>query len=296
MNIKDYLKGLMPRLQRSDLDEAIAKLNGEMNETVLPIYESAVELFGERKFKAKWVEQFDKLFEKEFRVKYKGNFFSGIGSTLPLLMENLTAIQRLTSNVEPSWSKDAVSLLSLNLVRSVDNLNFLAQYARRLLNSSLAMEMNVAEGKDQFFDIPKSEIEWLNINKTMFLGAYSILTMKRAELERRLKEVPNVIIGEDSVDMVENNLERAQTDPLNLGIIPLPINLAYHIGRFIAERQAARYKSAIAERDSVQMRLMYLRQIDQGQADPILRGEIEVSQSRVEKLNYKIKEMEEKWV
>lgn len=59
---------------------------------------------------------------------------------------------------------------------------------------------------------------------------------------------------------------------------------------------AARYKSAIAERDSVQMRLMYLRQIDQGQADPILRGEIEVSQSRVEKLNYKIKEMEEKWV
>ena len=100
----------------------------------------------------------------------------------------------------------------------------------------------------------------------------------------------------DSVDMVENNLERAQTDPLNLGIIPLPINLAYHIGRFIAERQAARYKSAIAERDSVQMRLMYLRQIDQGQADPILRGEIEVSQSRVEKLNYKIKEMEEKWV
>ena len=51
MNIKDYLKGLMPRLQRSDLDEAIAKLNGEMNETVLPIYESAVELFGERKFK-----------------------------------------------------------------------------------------------------------------------------------------------------------------------------------------------------------------------------------------------------
>ena len=158
------------------------------------------------------------------------------------------------------------------------------------------MEMNVAEGKDQFFDIPKSEIEWLNINKTMFLGAYSILTMKRAELERRLKEVPNVIIGEDSVDMVENNLERAQTDPLNLGIIPLPINLAYHIGRFIAERQAARYKSAIAERDSVQMRLMYLRQIDQGQADPILRGEIEVSQSRVEKLNYKIKEMEEKWI
>lgn len=296
MNLKDYLKGLMPRLQRSDLEEAIAKLNGELNETVLPIYESAMELFGERKFKSKWVEQFDKLFEKEFRVKHKGNFINGIGTTLPFLVDNLNAIQRLAGKVEPSWSKDAVSLLGLNLVRSVDQLNFLAQYARRLLNAALTMEMNIAEGKAETHDMQKSEIEWLNINKTMFLGAYSIMTMKRAELERRLKEVPNVVIGEESADMVENNLERPQTDPLGLGIIPLPINLSFHIGRFVAERQAHRYKSAIAERDSVQMRLMYLRQLEQGDADPILRGEIEVAQSRVEKLNYKIKEMEEKWL
>ena len=70
----------------------------------------------------------------------------------------------------------------------------------------------------------------------------------------------------------------------------------YHVGRFIAERQAARYKSAIAERDSIQMRLMYLRQLEQGSSDPILRSEIEIAQSRVEKLNYEIKEMEDKWL
>jgi hypothetical protein len=169
-------------------------------------------------------------------------------------------------------------------------------YARRLLNMTLMMEMNVAEGKAEDHDIQKSEISWLNVNKTMFLGAYSILTMKRADLERRLKEVPNVVIGEDNADLVEGNLERGQSDPLNLGLIPLPINLFHKVGTYIAEKQAARYKSAIAERDSIQMRLMYLRQLEQGQPDPVLRSEIEVTQSRVEKLNYAIKEMEEKWL
>lgn len=296
MKIKQYLSELMPRLQRSELEEAIAKLHAELGETVVPTYEDASELFGNRKFKAKWLEQFDKMFEKEFRVKYKGNFIAGISSTLPLLVDNLNVIQRLSSKVEPSWSKDAVSLLSLNLVRSVDHLNFLTMYVRRLLNMALMMEMNIAEGKPEDHDIQKSEITWLNINKTMFLGGYSILTMKRADLERRIKEVPNVIIGEENADMVEGNLERAQSDPLNLGLIPLPINIFHKVGTFIAEKQAARYKSAIAERDSIQMRLAYLRQLDQGNGDPILRSEIEVTQSRVEKLNYSIMEMEEKWM
>lgn len=296
MKIKQYLKELMPRLQRSDLEESIAKLHQELGETVVPSYEDAAELFGSRKFKSKWVEQFDKMFEKEFRVKYKGNFIVGISTTLPLLVDNLNAIQRLTSKMEPSWSKDAVSLLSLNLVRSVEHLNFLVMYARRLLNMTLMMEMNIAEGKAEDHDIQKSEITWLNVNKTMFLGGYTILTMKRADLERRLKEVPNVVIGEENADLVEGNLERGQTDPLSLNLIPLPINIFHKVGTFIAEKQAARYKSAIAERDSIQMRLMYLRQLDQGQGDPTLRSEIEVTQSRVEKLNYAIKEMEEKWL
>ncbi len=296
MKIKEYLKELMPRLKRTELEESIAKLHAELHETVMVTYESAMELFSTRKFKSKWVEQFDKLFEKEFRVKYKGNFIAGIGSTLPLLAENLATIQRLATKIEPSWSKDSVSLLSLNLVRSVDMLNFLTMFARRLLNLTLSMEMNVAEDKPETHEIQKSEINWINEHKTMFLGAYTILTMKKADLERRLNEVPNVVVGEDNAELVEGNLDRGQADPLNLGLIPLPINLFYHVGRFIAERQAARYKSAIAERDSIQMRLMYLRQLEQGSSDPILRSEIEIAQSRVEKLNYEIKEMEDKWL
>ena len=121
--------------------------------------------------------------------------------------------------------------------------------------------------------------------------------MKKADFDKRIKEIPAVTVGQDNIEMVEGNLERGRSDPLELNLIPLPINPFYIVGCWIAERQAARYKTAKAERDSIQLRLLYLRQLDaEGKGDPILKNEIEITQSRVEKLSYEIKEMEEKWL
>ena len=298
MNLKEYLQKAMPRLQRSELKDGIEKLRGELDDIVMPAYDNANEYFGTRKFKAAWLVQFDKFFEKEFMVKYKGNFISGIATTLPLLRENLEAIIRLSDNTkEPSWSKDAVGLLSLNLIRSVEHMTFLATYARRLLNVALAMEVNVAEGQKEDHDISKHDIDWLNKNKNMFLGAYSILAMKRSDLEKRLKDTPNVVVGEDTADILTANMSKSQIDPLGLNLIPIPINPFWAIGKRWAERQANRYNSALAERDSIQLRLQYLRQLEaEGKGDGLLRSEIEITQGRVDKLNYDIKEMEESWL
>jgi hypothetical protein len=297
MEIKNYLTNLMPRLKRSELNEAIDKVDAELNQTVIPQYEEAAELFGERKFKSKWVAGFDDHFKKEFELKYKGNYISAIQTTLVLVNDNLQAIKRLANTVEGSWSKDAVSLLCINLTRSVDLLKFITMYARRLLGVTLRMETNVAESRNEFADIQKNEYQWLEINRSMFLKAYAILAMKKGDLERRMKEVPNVTVGEENVEMVVGNVGERAADPLGLGLIPLAINPFYHIGRFVAEKQANYYHAAIAEKDAIEMRLVYLRQIERdGKGDAILGEEIEIAQSRVDKLNYKIMEMEEKWL
>lgn len=297
MNLKEYLQRMMPRLQRSELKDGIEELRTELDDTVIPSYDNANEYFGTRKFKSQWVQQFDKSFEKEFLVKYKGNYLSGIATTLPLLRENLEAIIRLAElSKEPSWSKDAVGLLSLNLIRSVEHMAFLSTYARRLLNTTLAMEVNVAEGQKEDHDIIRHDIDWLNKHKSMFLGTYSILAMKRSDLEKRLKDTPNVVVGEDTADILTANMSRGQIDPLGFNLIPLAINPFWAIGKRVAEFQAARYKSTIGERDAIQLRLQYLRQLDaEGKGDNILRSEISITQGRVEKLNYDIKEMEESW-
>ena len=298
MSLKNYLQNFMPRLKRRELNDAIEKTRVELNDVAIPEYEAAAEFFGNRKFKSKWVEQFDQTFNKEFRVKHKGNFIQAINDTLPLLSENLNSIERLMdADREINFSRDAVSLMNLNLVRAVDHMRFLTEYASRLLNAALAMEVNIAKGNKEFHEVPNAELDWLNNNKTMFIGAYSLLTMKKADFDKRIKEIPAVTVGQDNIEMVEGNLERGRSDPLELNLIPLPINPFYIVGRWIAERQAARYKTAKAERDSIQLRLLYLRQLDaEGKGDPILKNEIEITQSRVEKLSYEIKEMEEKWL
>lgn len=298
MSLKNYLQNLMPRLKRRELLDTIEKTRTELNDGAVPAYESAAEFFGNRKFKSKWVEQFDTTFNKEFRVKHKGNFIQAIHETLPLLSENLNSIERLMdADKEINFSRDAVSLLNLNLIRAVDHMRFLIEYATRLLNLALTMEVNIADGVKETVDIGHAELDWVNSNKTMFIGAYSLLTMKKADFDRRLKDIPAVEVGEDSIEMVEGNLQDGRADPLQMNLIPLPLNPFYHIGRWVAEIQARNYKRTIATRDSIQLRLLYLRQQEaEGNADPILRNEIEQTQSRVEKLNYEIKEMEEKWL
>ena len=65
----------MPRLKRRELNDTIEKTRVELNDVAIPEYEAAAEFFGNRKFKSKWVEQFDQTFNKEFRVKHKGTSF-----------------------------------------------------------------------------------------------------------------------------------------------------------------------------------------------------------------------------
>lgn len=44
----------------------------------------------------------------------------------------------------------------------------------------------------------------------MFIGAYSLLTMKKADFDKRIKEIPAVTVGQDNIEMVEGNLDVAQ--------------------------------------------------------------------------------------
>lgn len=296
MNLKEYVRGLVPRMKKRELIDEIDSIVSDLNDTVIPAYEQASDFFGEKKLLAKWNEEFDNHFKKSFKIKYKGNFIKAINETLPLLMENLNSIRRLSDKVEDNWSKDSVSLLTLNLMKSVNHTEFLVKYARRLLNVSLTMEMNIGDGKKELEDILKFDMEWLNANKTMFIGVYSIMTMNRSEIQKRLSEIPEVFTGEETADMAESLHGSTKTDSLGLGLIPLPLNIFYRGGKLVAEWQASRYKKAIAERDAIQMRLIYLRQLEQGNPDPIMRKEIEITQSRVDKLNYEINEMEEKWI
>lgn len=296
ISLKDYIKGLVPRMQKRELINELDDISKDLNETVIPSYEQAAEFFGEKDLKAEWNKKFNEDFKKNFKLKNKGNFIKAISETLPLLQENLESIRRLADKTEDKWSQDSVSLLTMNLMKTTNHTEFLVKYARRLLNVALAMEMNIGDGKHELEGIIKNDIIWLNQNKTMFIGAYAILTMKKADLKERLENVPEVITGTETADMAESLHGDEGTDALGLGLIPLPLNLFYHGGKLVAEWQASRYKKAVAERDAIQMRLHYLRQLEQGKPDPIIRNEIEITQGRVDKLNYEISQMEEKWI
>ena len=295
MNIAGYLAGLMPQLTQSQMRDDLASIRQELDEYTNPLYETAAEVFGKRKFQSRFNQEFEKMFDRQIKLNHKGNFYTGISDGLKILNENLDILDRLVDKSEKSFSRQAISILNVNLTQIIETYGFMIRFSRRLLNASIQMETNLSEGNHEFDDIAPGDHKWLDQNKNTFLDAFELLTIKKADLERKLKDIPDVTVSEDNIQAVTASAGLDKVDPLKLGLIPTSINIFYKVGLWVAELQAARYKSAVAERDSIALRLMYLEQLEAKKADPIVANEIVIAQSRVDKLNYRIKDMEEEW-
>jgi hypothetical protein len=72
------------------------------------------------------------------------------------------------------------------------------------------------------------------------------------------------------------------------------MNPIYHIGLIVAEYQSNKYKENKELKSNLELRLMNLVSIrDTGQADPGVEREIEMVQSRIDKLSESIRKQEE---
>lgn len=296
MNIVSYLEGLMPQLTRSQMRDDLARIRQELEECTLPLYATATEIFGKHKFQSRFNVEFEKMFDRQIKLNHKGNFYSGVNDGLLVLNENLDILDRLVDKSETSFSRQAISVLNVNLTQIIETYGFISRYSRRLLNASIQMESNLMDGEGEFHDLAAGDHKWLDQNKNTFLDAFELMTIKKADLERKMKDIPDITVSAENLQAVTASAGLDKVDPLKLGLIPASINIFYKVGLWVAELQAARYKSAVAERDSIQLRLMYLQQQSEKKADPIVKEEIIVAQSRVDKLNYKIKDMEEEWI
>lgn len=298
MNPFDYLKGLMPELTKSQLRDDLARIRQEISTETIPPYEEAIANgLGTRKLKSGFAEAFQSMFDREVKIKYSGNYLAGILEGLKQINENLDSIDRLIDKSPDTMTKQAITVLNINLAQLLEAQAFSVRYARRLLNTTLLCEINLALEKDEFHDLPSGDHKWMDQNKAIFIDTFALITIKRADLDKLMEEIPDLTVSEDNIQAISASAGLHKIDPLKFGLIPVRFNIFYHVGLWVAELQADRYKSAVAEREAITLRLMYLRSIDDndGESGQLAR-DIEVTQSRVDKLNYRIKHMEDKWL
>ena len=298
MEIAKYLADLMPQLSRRQMDEDLDRVIGQFEDDLIPTIHSADELFGKKPFKHPWNKRFDDVFKREAPKHRDGNYLHYMEKSIPDIMENLSSLGRLIDRSEEKITREMITVLNINILQLIEAADFIARYMSRLLNATLAREIAAYEGTTEDKEISKPLLVWLDKNRDIFIRAFHILATEHTAFSKRLKEVPDVVVNEKTVDQQVATLGNDRVDPLALGLVPVRFNPFYRIGMVIGEWQAQRLLATRAERDVINLRLIRLKQLqDQTSSkDPQYNRDIETLQSRLEKLDYRIKEMEEDYV
>ena len=89
------------------------------------------------------------------------------------------------------------------------------------------------------------------------------------------------------------NTTSNKIDPFQMRFIPAWLNIIYHVRLGIAEWQVGRYNAAKEELKVIQLRKLHLERLRDGKADAAIEKEIAYLEERAQKLNYKLRQMEE---
>lgn len=295
MSIAKYVASLLPSFEKSQIEEDVRLLKEElMNNTIEP-YRAAADFFKRNGFKSKDTIEFDQTFGRQIRVESEmlGRYPITIHLAMVRCLDNLLMVEsRIGTVVGRDLAATGLSYSKANLLRFIEVANFVAKYARKLLLWTYANE-NVALGLRIGDPLAPAEMGYLVQNRAAFISGLSVVAKKTKVIEAALNNIPNLIVVPAEAEAVSQTVGMARLDPLQTGLIPIKLNPIYHIRMAIAEYQVARYKAGQEEKRALEYRLLALKELAEGTQDAKLEQQIEYTENRLQKLNFKLAKMEE---
>ncbi len=296
MTIMQFVKSLIPGIERNELKEDIRITRKELSEKAIPLFNDANNYFIGAGFKSKEAIAINADFMNAFgkNLKYK-NMIDVIARSMPTIETNLGFLEGMSDSLfSEKIMTSTITYKKTVLIRASDYIGFASIYSLNLLTLIYFYE-NKNYDKDgyQSAEMPKVRIEKIRNNVTNFARILATYSIKPSEFEKDYKEIPDVKIDDDFINTLESMKEK-QFDKFD---VPLTSqfegNPIYHYRLMFAEWQANRYKTNKEKKKYLELRLMQLKMKANGETDPGLEKEIDYLESRISKLDYWLHKQED---
>ena len=294
--LSDYIGSLSELLTRRDLEEDANQTIDIIRSKVIPQYESAASVFKSPTFKSETATNLNKALGEHMKFK-GGNFITAINKILPTLLGKVDKVKAVAElSKDNDIANTAMSVVEYNVIRLLETAAFIADYSPRILNLAITAESNVLEGATvEVEGITAAFVEEI-ISKVHVLGeASNLFYISEKQLEDTLKALPDLTIGKDDVDSIMATQGRVKIDPFQTRFIPPKLNPFYHFGRYVAEYQVERYEAMKDEAKMLEFKLLNYRNLQAGKPDPRIQKAMELPQERLDKTNFKLAKMAEKY-
>lgn len=296
MKIKNFIQKIIKAFKRQDIRNDLTNTKEGLEKTVAS-YKLAAEIFKSDTFKNREINDFQKVFKTYQKTPFKGNFVGVIYQVLQRLETNIPVIERYVEKCfNDEVRVEGMTFLRANIIQYVSAASFVVEYARTLLVHTLH-----EEGRGMYDEVSSlgsplkpAEIKELDEKARNFIQALNAIGLGKQDIEKKLDAIPDVVADEESSDTVQMAAGLDKTDPFSFGFIATDMNPFYFIGMRVAEWQKGRYDTMVDEIDTINMRILHLKELQAGgQTSPAIERKIKYNQDRVATLKLKTRRMEE---
>ncbi len=296
MSIFNFIKGMLPRLQKADIEEDIRITLKELSQVAIPQYFAATTAFKVNKIQSSEVQLFEKAFYKFVDLKSKGpNFISDIHAALQRAQVNLTYVQKLATEVlEADLINEGLTAKKAHIVRACASLSFISNFSIEFLNHILTLESNAVSPEGEAKEIAPAELKYIDKRYETFFKNLNEYTMDSDKFQSLMGEVPDVVITSKNAASIAQVFKPTQLDPFGgMGLSGFTGNPIYHIRLLVTEWQGKRYNANKDKKKLLELRLLHLKSLHDNSPNPRLEQEINYIENRVSKLDRALREVEE---
>lgn len=299
MKIADFIKALLPHIDKNKVLEDLRVTSSEIDNFGITSYQHASEHFKTNKIKSLSNKDLSDVFYRNFDVQggmKQSSFIGEILKRMPFVKENVDYILGLAEELfERDIINEGLTAKKAIILRAAGNLSFISRFSIDLLNLVYVNEAIETKAEiEESLRLSPAAIKHINENIGYFarlLSDYGVPTKKFSNI---ILEIPDVIINTKTKDAVNGLYSEKELDPFtNVFKAGFTGNPVYHVRMLVAEWQSNRYKANKDKKKMLELRLLHLKMLQDGKDDAKLEQEIEYIQGRVDRINRYLIEVEE---
>jgi len=290
-SIFDYVKSLIPILNKNDLLESCRTMSGQLTSSTLPIYREAEKTFGKYKPQSPRVQQWYSHFAV---APFKGkNPISIILNQLEKTKDILDYVdQELVAIATDKISADGMTARTASLVRTLDAVNFANSFSLVFLSHFYIFEIAQMRNDESYIETQTSpaQIESMESSISSFVETLAIIGKNKNDFAVAIDNIPEVSFSTDSRAIL-GTLGENRLNPLGYNGA-FGITLLYRIRMSINQYHIQTYERDRKYKQTLELRLQQMVLEQDKNPSPQIDKRISDTQSEINKLEYKIHKFE----
>lgn len=296
MKLKEMLSILVPSLKKNDIITVLHSTQKELKETTIPVYVQFDEQFSNWNFKSKEVKRLIPTFNAIVKKK-QGNIITTVKWTLNNIVKmQESLIPYLDKHFTDTTVASSITYKKAQYLQLLDAIKFYTSFSRDFLNYVLVAETGEHDrGNTLQKSLTPAKIKYIESGLNNFWYLTDAFNQDVHQVMKLLDDVPDIIIKEDNIELIEATNGKNKVDPMKMGFISANQSPFYSLMVKYALWQHSKYEMALEERELIKLRILDLKKTLEGNPDPAIQKQIDSYQNLVNKLDYKISKVEKEY-